>query len=145
MISIILESPLLTNMTTSTSSMPTATEMHCFFSRVVQRETIEPAPGLEDWLPVSFCLAKQTRCWYDNSTDFTCETSAAGSTNTSIRYSSTDHRRGYASAMVRILSNIGVPQSVHPTILNKLFGVLQVAVPEGRILVDCRCDCALIG
>ncbi|KAK9925161.1 hypothetical protein M0R45_033496 [Rubus argutus] len=46
--------------------MPKRTEMHYFFSRVVQSETIEPAPDLEDWLPVSFCLAKQTRCWYDN-------------------------------------------------------------------------------
>ncbi|KAL6143400.1 hypothetical protein ACLB2K_054095 [Fragaria x ananassa] len=37
--------------------------------------------------------------------------------------------------MTRFLSSVGVPQEEQPTVLDKLFGVLQTAFPEGRILV----------
>ncbi|PRQ53710.1 putative transcription factor C2H2 family [Rosa chinensis] len=37
--------------------------------------------------------------------------------------------------MIRHLSRIGIPQEEQPTILDKLFGVLRTAFPEGRILV----------
>ncbi|KAL6139854.1 hypothetical protein ACLB2K_058155 [Fragaria x ananassa] len=37
--------------------------------------------------------------------------------------------------MTRSLSSIGVPQEEQPTVLDKIFGVLQTAFPEGCILV----------
>ncbi|KAM5549925.1 hypothetical protein ABKV19_001046 [Rosa sericea] len=115
--------------------MSSTSESHCYFSRVLQRETIEYKPSEEKWLPIRFYLIKQTRCWNDKSSNYTCESYAAGQTGASIRHSYSDHRRGYTAFMTHYLSEIGVPRLEHSTILDKIFQVVRSASPQRTILV----------
>ncbi|KAK9925275.1 hypothetical protein M0R45_033604 [Rubus argutus] len=119
------------------SSVPT--EKHYYFSRAFQRGVREPfPPGEEDWLAVDFFLVKQSRCWYDpaptTTDDISCEISLSGR-STAILFSSDNHRRGYTDLMSSYISAVGVPREEHPPILEKLFQVIEAAVPERRIMV----------
>ncbi|XP_061988242.1 uncharacterized protein LOC133706710 [Rosa rugosa] len=109
----------------------TTAEKHIFFSKVVQRESIEP-PGMETYLPIVFYLMKQTLCWYDHPTEFTCETSPAGQRGFAIDFSS---REDQIDTFANVISGMGVPRQEQPTILKKISDMFQVAVPWKCVLV----------
>lgn len=109
-----------------------STERHYFFSRVLQRETIEPLPGREDRLLISFYLVKQSRCWYDHPWDFTYENSVGAQTGVTIDYR---RRQVYTTSFSRDLRIMDVPEEEMPSILKKVSEVLQSAIPHRRILV----------
>ncbi|KAK9925291.1 hypothetical protein M0R45_033619 [Rubus argutus] len=114
------------------SSSTSTTERHYFFSRVLQREKLEPLPGREDRLLISFYLVKQSRCWYDHPWDFTYANSAAAQTGVMIYYR---RREDYITSFARDLWTMDVPEEEMPTILKKISEVLQAAIPHRRILV----------
>lgn len=121
------------------SSISTENQKHYYFSRAFQREAREPFPkGEEGWLAVDFYLVKQSRCWYDpaptTTDDISCEISISGR-SIAILFSCANHRRGYTDIMSGHISTMGLPPQEHPPILEKLFQVIQDAVPDRRVIV----------
>ncbi|PRQ53972.1 putative transcription factor C2H2 family [Rosa chinensis] len=79
-------------------------------------------------LPIDIYLIKQSRSWSDHPA---CEISTV---EIVIRYSSPNYSQAY-SGISREMSALGVPLEQQPPILEKLFQVVQAAVPERRIIV----------
>ena len=121
---------LLVLETNMASSPP---EKKLYFSRVVQRESIEPAD--EGLLLITFYFAKQTRCWYDNPLDCTLVRRTSDYESGSFFYACRNSREWCTPIFTGFLSRLGVPLEEQQTILDKLFRLLQTASPQGRILV----------
>ncbi|KAL6135789.1 hypothetical protein ACLB2K_068014 [Fragaria x ananassa] len=115
------------------SSISTAeTQKHLYFSKAFLREEREEAEY--GWLKILLYFIKLTRSWSETPN----LKISADSTHVDeflIRYSSSNHRRGYTDYISTQLSELGVPLEQHPPILEKIFQVVQAAVPERRIVV----------
>ncbi|KAL6139619.1 hypothetical protein ACLB2K_057921 [Fragaria x ananassa] len=105
-----------------------STEKHYFCSRAFQRDTTEAFAVGPQFLPINFFLIKEIHSWHDNPTDITYESLIAATRRTSILITGVNHRNGYAEILGRHLSRMGVPQEEQPTILEKLFQVVEVAI-----------------
>ncbi|KAL6139592.1 hypothetical protein ACLB2K_057896 [Fragaria x ananassa] len=115
------------------SSISTAeTQKHLYFSKAFLREEREVAE--DGWLKILLYFIKQTRSWSETP-NVKISTDSIHVDEFLIRYSSSNHRRGYTDYISTQLSELGVPLEQHPPILEKIFQVVQAAVPERRIVV----------
>ncbi|KAL6143308.1 hypothetical protein ACLB2K_054003 [Fragaria x ananassa] len=114
-----------------------STEKHYFCSTVERSKEI-PQKHLHldrSFFRSTFFLIKEIHSWHDDPTDITYESLIAATRRTSILITGINHRNGYAEILGRHLSRMGMPREEQPTILEKLFQVVEVAIPMRRVFV----------